>query len=125
MKEGKFVVLCVDDDPDMLSALAMVLERSGYLVRTAASGEEGFREFREAAPDLVIVDLMMEQVDSGTRLLARLKEAGNRAPVYVLSSIGDALQQTVSTADLGLAGVFQKPIDPRSLVTTLQMRLKG
>jgi len=124
MKDGKFDILCIDDDSDILSSLKRILERNGYFVRTGSSGEEGLKAYRESAPDLVIVDLMMEQVDSGTSLLAGLKSAGNKAPVYMLSSVGDSLNQTVSTADLGLAGVFQKPIDPKALLATLKARLK-
>jgi CheY-like chemotaxis protein len=123
MKDGKHVILCVDDDPDILQTLRMVLEKNGYQMVGAGSAEEAISKYHEAKPDLLIVDLMMEQVDSGTGLVRKLKELGNQAPSYVLSSVGDEMSSTVDPAELGLSGVFQKPIDPKVLIETLKARL--
>ena len=71
MRDGKQVVLCVDDEQDILDGLRMVLEAEGYLVETASNGKEGLRVFSEVAPDLVLVDMMMETYDAGLNL-ARL-----------------------------------------------------
>jgi len=124
MKGGKFQILCVDDDPDILQTLKLVLEKNGYAMVSASSAEEGLRKFEETKPDFVVVDLMMEQIDSGTSLVTRIKASGNKAPIYMLSSIGDELSQTTNVAKLGLDGVFQKPIDPKSLLATLKAKLK-
>lgn len=124
MKGGKFQILCVDDDPDILQTLKMVLEKNGYEMIQASSAEEGLRRFEEVAPDFVIVDLMMEQIDSGTNLVTKIKALGNRAPLYMLSSMGDELSQTTNVTRLGLDGVFQKPIDPKALLATLKAKLK-
>jgi two-component system OmpR family response regulator len=123
MEGGKFVVLCVDDDPDILEYLKVVLEANGYAVRTAGSAEEGMRRYRQLQPDALIVDLMMEEIDSGTGLVTELKAAGNRAPVFMLSSAGDGLSRMVDTSSLGLAGVFQKPLDSEVLVSLLKAKL--
>ena len=123
MEGGKFVVLCVDDDPDILEYLKVVLEANGYAVRTAGSAEEGMRRYRQLQPDAMIVDLMMEEIDSGTGLVTELKAAGNRAPVFMLSSAGDGLSRMVDTSSLGLAGVFQKPLDSDVLVSLLKAKL--
>ncbi|MGI5865240.1 MAG: response regulator transcription factor [Myxococcales bacterium] len=123
MKDGKHVILCVDDDPDILQTLRMVLEKNGYHMVGAASAEEAISKYNEAKPDLLIVDLMMEQVDSGAGLVRKLKEMGNQAPSYMLSSVGDEMNATIDSAELGLSGVFQKPIDPKVLVETIRTRL--
>jgi DNA-binding response OmpR family regulator len=123
MKDGKHVILCVDDDPDILQTLRMVLEKNGYFVAAAGSSDEAVQKFGKHRPDLIIVDLMMEQVDSGTGLVRKLKDLGNRAPSYMLSSVGDELNATVDADALGLAGVFQKPIDPKLLLETIRARL--
>jgi DNA-binding response OmpR family regulator len=123
MEGGKHVILCVDDDPDILEYLKVVLEASGYTVRTAGSAEEGMRRFREVHPDALIVDLMMEEIDSGTGLVTELKAAGNQAPVFMLSSAGDGLSRMVDTSSLGLAGVFQKPLDSDVLLPLLKAKL--
>jgi CheY-like chemotaxis protein len=116
-------ILLVDDDPDVIDALRIVLEKHGYRVVSAASAEEGMLRYREAAPQLIIADLMMEEVDSGTGFVRELKLEGNTAPVYLLSSVGNALHGAVDYASLGLAGVFQKPIDPPTLIAVVRSRI--
>jgi DNA-binding response OmpR family regulator len=123
MKDGKQVILCVDDDPDVLDSTRIVLEANGFFVETARSAEEGLRVFEDTAPDLIIVDLMMEEVDAGTGLVKSLKLAGNKAPVYLLSSVGDQLNLVTDTTGLGLSGVFQKPVDFDNLIKTIRSKL--
>ncbi len=124
MKDGKYQILCVDDDSDILTTMKLVLEKNGYEMIGASSAEEGYKKYQEVRPDFVIVDLMMEQIDSGTMLVTKIKALGNKAPLYMLSSMGDDLNQTTNVGKLGLDGVFQKPIDPKTLVATLKAKLK-
>jgi DNA-binding response OmpR family regulator len=124
MKNGKHVILCVDDDNDILETLKVVLEANSYSVVTAGTAEAGFKTWQAQKPDLVIVDLMMEEVDAGTSLVMRLKAQGNVAPVFLLSSVGDQLNRNIDYNQLGLSGVFQKPIDPNVLLTTVKRHLK-
>lgn len=123
MQDGKHVILCVDDDQDMLDALRLVLESNGYVMVGARSGEEGLKTFKQANPDLIIVDLMMEEVDAGTSLVRSLKAEGNTKPVYMLSSVGDQMNMNIDYNELGLSGVFQKPIDNQQLLTVLKSKL--
>ena len=124
MQDGKYVILCIDDDQDILESLRLVLEAHGYIMLGAATGEEGLRIYKQAKPDLLIVDLMMEEVDAGTNFVKELKASGNTAPVYMLSSVGDSLTVSADYAELGLTGVFQKPIDPDTLLAILKKKLK-
>jgi CheY-like chemotaxis protein len=123
MRDGKFVVLYVDDDTDLHDTMRLMLEGAGYVLESAATAEEGLRRYKQVNPDLVIVDLMMEEVDAGTNLVKELKLVGNTKPVYLLSSVGDALDRSTCSEDLGLAGVFQKPIHKDTLLKTLKARL--
>lgn len=124
MGDEKYRILCVDDDPDILESLRIVLESGGYQVSTAQSGEEGLARYKEWLPDLVIIDLMMEEIDSGTNLVKELKILGNRAPVYLLSSTGDNLQNAIDFSELGLTGVFQKPVNPTVLLKIIEVKLR-
>ena len=124
MQDGKYVILCVDDDPDVLEYLRVVLEAEGYAVATASSAEEGLRVYREKKPDALILDLMMEEVDAGTSMVTELKAMGDTAPIYRLSSTGDNLSRTIDPSSLGLAGVFQKPVDSEVLLSLLKSKLK-
>lgn len=123
MQSDKHVILYVDDDEDFRDAMRQLLEGHGYEMAEAASAEEGIKVFKKTSPDLVIIDLMMEEVDAGMNLLRELHAAGNEAPVYLLSSMGDNMAMVTDTGDLGFAGVFQKPINHQSLLRTLETRL--
>ena len=124
MQDGKHVILCIDDDEDVLFFLRTVLEAAGYIVAEAATAEEGIEVYKESKPDLLIVDLMMEEVDAGTSFVKEIRLLGNTAPVYMLSSVGDTLNMAADYASLGLAGIFQKPIESERLLTILDAKLK-
>jgi DNA-binding response OmpR family regulator len=117
------LILYVDDDPDYLEAVRVILESAGYEMAEASSAEEGLQVYKQRRPDLVIVDLMMEEVDSGTAFVKELRLQGNQAPIYMLSSVGDSMSLSVDHVALGLAGVFQKPIDRATLLGVVRARL--
>lgn len=118
-------ILLVDDDPDVLETLRLVLEGAGYTVATAPTAEQGLRRYDEAKPDAVIVDLMMEEIDAGVGFVKELRLRGNKAPVFMLTSVGDAMSVTTDTTALGLEAVLQKPVDRTSLLRMLRSRLGG
>jgi DNA-binding response OmpR family regulator len=123
MREGKHVVLYVEDDADYQDTVREILEAADFEMVAASSAEEGIRAWDIEKPDLVIVDLMMEEVDAGTSLITDLRARGCDVPIYMLSSVGDDLAMSMDYGALGLAGVFQTPIAVRSLVTILKARL--
>lgn len=123
MQDGKHVILCIDDDDDILFFLQTVLEAKGYKVLTAGTAEEGLRLFKSTTPDFLFVDLMMEEVDAGTRLVKELKLLGNTAPIFMLSSVGDNLSMIADYTSLGLSGVLQKPVDEQQLLAILKAKL--
>lgn len=124
MKDGKNVILYVEDDQDFLDGMRLVLESNGYAFVGANSAEDGIRKYKEVQPDLVIVDLMMEEVDAGTSFVKELRALGSRTPVYMVSSVGDALTLSTDYRELGLAGVLQKPVNPPTLLALLKSKLK-
>lgn len=124
MKDGKYVIQYVEDDADYRDSIRTVLEAGGYHVIDAASGEEGLRQFKAEQPDLIIVDLMMEEVDTGTAMVRDLKMAGCTVPIIITSSAGDALHMTTDYTELGLAGVLQKPVDFDLLLALIRSKLQ-
>ena len=124
MRDGKHVILYVDDDADYRYAMRQILEANSMEMVEASDGEEGLRVYREQGPDLILLDLMMEEVDAGVNLLRELRADGNAAPVYLISSVGDTMSMTTNAAELGFAGVFQKPIDNERLLSVIRARLK-
>ena len=81
-------ILLVDDDIDLLEQNKTLLESKGIEVFTAESGEEGIEKFNEVKPDAAIIDLIMEEHDSGFVLCHKLKktEVGKNIPVFILTS---------------------------------------
>ena len=116
-------VLIIDDDPDIRKATRIVLESAGFVVGEASTGQEGLKTAQKIKPDAILLDLMMETVDAGSKVSTQLKEAGFTAPIYLLSSVGDAVRYNIDAQDLGLAGIFQKPIDHNTLLSTLKAEL--
>ena len=123
MQDGKHVVLCIDDDSDIRDSMRVILEASGYAFFEASTAEEGVEVFRRTRPDIVIVDLMMEEVDAGTNFVKEIKLLGANVPIVMLSSVGDSLSSMVDTDKLGLAGVLQKPVSANALRKLLAERL--
>lgn len=123
MADDKRVILCIDDDPDFLDSMRMILEEEGYRMETAGSAEEGIRRYKELKPACILVDLMMEEIDSGTSFVKEVKALGQTPPIFMLSSMGDNLTLNTSYTDLGLDGVLQKPVNPAVLSKTLKAKL--
>ena len=119
----KNMILIIDDDQDFRYSLRMILESGGYEVEEAPSAEDGLKQFKTGNPDLVIVDLMMEEVDSGTNFVKEMKAIGADVPIFMLSSVGDQMSQMTNYSDIGLSGVLQKPVEPKNLLSTIGKKL--
>jgi DNA-binding response OmpR family regulator len=124
MRDGKHVILYVDDDQDMLDGMRVQLEAKGYVMLEATSAEEGVRVLRRERPDFVLVDLMMEEVDAGTQFVRDLRLQGDQVPIAMLTSVGDSFAMTADPQSLGLAAVLQKPVDARILDELIRARLR-
>lgn len=124
MQDGKHVILCVDDDADVRDYMEAVLPAAGYVCITAESAEAGLKAARENEPDLIVVDLMMEEVDAGTNFVKEVRASGKSTPIYMLSSVGDNLSLVTDYSALGLDGVFQKPLQKDRLLSVIETRLK-
>ena len=109
-------ILIIDDDPDILNAAKIILEAHGYNTVTADGEDKGLTVFLKEKPDLILCDMMMEAVDSGASLTAKIRGHNKDIPIFLLSSIGNATSATIDISSYGFTGVFQKPFDPKSLI---------
>jgi len=113
-------ILVVDDDPDLVETVAMMLESKGCEVGRAYDGVEGEESIKERRPDLVILDVMMPRKD-GYVLCAELKakEETRDIPVVLLTAVGEAVPTTKYTHADGMAteadDYVSKPIDTEGL----------
>ncbi len=117
------IILIIDDDPDILDSVTAILTAKGFKAITSLSGKQGIESFKKNKPDLVLCDMMMESVDEGTKVAQQIRKKDAKVPIYLLSSIGSATAMNVEIGKLGFNGVFQKPIDPDSLVAAIKKAL--
>jgi two-component system, OmpR family, response regulator len=111
-------ILIIDDDPDILHMGDVVLGREGHEVLLASNRAEGLRRTADEAPDLIILDVMMEEIDDGFVIARELRQQGYRVPILMLTSIGAATGMRFDK-DPVLAPVddfAEKPLHPAALV---------
>ncbi len=80
-------ILIVDDDPDVVDAARLYLEKEGYEVESAANREDGMRLAGEGKADLLVLDIMMTEPDDGIAMAQDLRKAGFDKPILMMSSI--------------------------------------
>jgi CheY-like chemotaxis protein len=112
-------ILIVDDDASLRAALQDYLSGAGYAVRTADSGAAMDARLAEAAPDLVVLDVMMPGED-GLSICRRLQ---GRAPVLMLSAMGETTDRIVGL-EVGAADYLPKPFEPRELLARVRAVLR-
>jgi len=118
-------VLLVDDDEDFLEMHTAVLEHRGYEVIAARSSRECLEKLEEVKPDIVVLDVMMEQFDAGFKASGKIKDKYADVPVMLLTAIGtqtnldfssskDVLE--ISRAD----ALLDKPVSPKVLIDEIE-----
>jgi len=111
-------ILLVDDDPDVVDACRLFLEREGHTVAAAYNRGEGMRAVTVENPDLLVLDVIMEQPDDGIAMAQDLRRQGFAKPILMLTSIGKVTGLTYGRdSDLVPVDAFvEKPVDPAVLV---------
>lgn len=121
-------ILLVDDDLDLLEQNKILLETKGFNVITAESAEEGFKLFQQEKPDAAIVDLIMEQMDSGFILCYKMKKTdhGKQIPVFMLTSATYETGFKFSTSSkeekewIKCDGILNKPVVVEELLAKME-----
>lgn len=110
-------ILIVDDDPDMVAASRIVLERDGYSVESASNLNDGLRRLEETKPDLLILDVMLEEPDDGLRLARQVRRTGNNLPILMLTSVNRAMGLQIGKDNemVPVDEFVEKPVDPPTL----------
>src|SRR5665647_2337379 len=118
-------ILIVDDDPDIVDAGRLVLEREGYQVESASNRAEGMKAVDEVKPDLLILDIMMEEPDDGLRMAREIRKGGNGPPIIMLTSVNAALGLNMDKdEEMVPVEEFQpKPVDPQTLIAKVKKLL--
>jgi two-component system response regulator MprA len=115
-------ILVVDDEPAVRDSLERALRLEGYEVQLAADGVEALDEVARAAPDAILLDLMMPRLD-GLEVCRVLRSRGDRTPILVLTA-RDAVSDRVSGLDAGADDYVVKPFALDELLARLRALLR-
>jgi excisionase family DNA binding protein len=117
------LVLIVDDDDRLREYVRVNLEAEGYVVREAASAEDGLAALEDESPDLILLDVMMPKVD-GWEMLQRVHEKHGVGSIPVIMFSGKVDEQSATEAtSRGAQGFIGKPFDPRALIESTKQLL--
>ena len=124
-------ILLVDDDPDILDALTMILEAKGYQVVTAQDGIEGLANLKAEKPDLLILDLLMPKMD-GFAVCKELQDPRwskfKDIPILILTSVREEASRRRYELETGLEldvdDYVEKPISPDVLLERVGKLIK-
>ena len=118
-------ILIVDDDPDIIEAGRLVLEREGYEVEGAPNRADGMKRLEEVKPDLLILDIMMEEPDDGLRMAREIRKVGHTLPIIMLTSVNAAMGLNIDKdEEMVPVDEFQpKPVDPQTLIAKVKKLL--
>jgi DNA-binding response OmpR family regulator len=121
MKNGTRI-LVVEDDRSIARLVQLELEHRGYAVRCTYDGPAGLEAVSEFRPAAVILDIMLPKVD-GVGVLKRLRAAGNKVPVIMLTARGDPLDK-VHSLDRGADDYLTKPFNVEELIARVRALLR-
>lgn len=122
---AKPVILCVDDEPHVLTLIKQHLTDGGYEARTAASGSAALQMIQQEKPDLILLDIHMPGMD-GYTLCAGLQENDGTAqiPIIFVTGLGGEQDRTRALAAGGV-GYVQKPFSEQALLDTIRTHLRA
>lgn len=115
-------VFVVEDEPALQDILRGYLQRAGYRVETFRSGSRAWQAILQQAPDLVVLDIMLPDLD-GLTVLQRLRQTGNRVPVILLTAKSEQADRIAGLAE-GADDYVVKPCAPTEVVLRVQAVLR-
>jgi len=111
-------ILCVDDEPNILSVRGMILKREGYHVLTASNGPDALGLFAVMRVDAVVLDYLMPQMD-GAAVATQMKQIRNSVPILLLSGCLDIPKEHLALFD----GFISKGEAPTALLAAIEKLL--
>ncbi|MDE2388840.1 MAG: response regulator [Betaproteobacteria bacterium] len=116
----------VDDDSDIREAVGRILCKNGYEVDSYLSMQEFIDSLEDEnkRPDLAILDVMVESMDSGLTTYAKIHKRFPQIQTIFLTSLGDMIRPYFEDGSHEWVCIMEKPVEPVSLLATINDRLK-
>ena len=119
-------ILCVEDEPEMIDLMRLILGRRGFEVKGATGGIEGIKMIRQELPDLVLLDLMMPDMD-GWEVYQQMKadEKTKHIPVIVVTAKAQSIDKVLGLHIAKVDDYLAKPFSPQDLLSSVERVLKS
>ena len=119
-------ILCVEDEPEMIDLIRLILGRRGFEIKGAAGGIEGLKMIRQNPPDLVLLDLMMPDMD-GWEVYQQMKadEKTKNIPVIVVTAKAQSIDKVLGLHIAKVDDYLTKPFSPQDLMNSVEKVLKS
>ena len=110
------LILCIEDEQEMIDLIRLILSRRGFNVRGANSGVEGLKIIRDEHPDLILLDLMMPDMD-GWEVYQQMKadDATKNIPVIVVTARAQSIDKVLGLHIAKVDDYIAKPFSPQEL----------
>jgi DNA-binding response OmpR family regulator len=115
-------ILIIEDEPDLVKGLKLNLSDEGFDVDWAVNGMEGLRKAIEEAPDLIILDIMLPEMD-GFEVCRKLRQKNINTPIIMLTAKGGEIDKVVGL-EIGADDYITKPFSIRELLARIKVRLR-
>ncbi len=118
-------VLCIDDEPGVVELVALILKSQGIKVDGANSGREGLETMRQTAPDAVLLDVMMPEMD-GWEVYKQMQADNNLKdiPVIIVTARNSTFEEIIARERAGVSDYVTKPFLPNDLRKSLAQVLR-
>jgi two-component system chemotaxis response regulator CheY len=118
-------VLIIDDSPFMRSVIKTIVNNNGYnVIGEAENGKIGVERCRELSPDIITLDVTMDEMD-GLTALEHIMKINAKTVVIILSAIAGQKWFVDRAKELGAKTILTKPVDPKHLISTLNFYTKA
>jgi DNA-binding response OmpR family regulator len=113
-------ILCIEDEPEMIDLIRLILGRRGFDVIGAAGGKEGLEKVRKEPPDLILLDLMMPDMD-GWEVYQQIKadEKTKDIPVIVVTAKAQSIDKVLGLHIAKVDDYIAKPFSPQDLLNSV------
>lgn len=118
------LIAIIDDDPDIIDASTLVLKSKGYEIISATNPKDGYLVVRENNPDLIILDVMMDEPDDGFFLAQKFRKENIHTPILMYTSVSKAVGMDFGANEMVPVDDFvEKPITPEELIMKVEKLL--
>ena len=113
-------ILCIEDEPEMIDLIRLILGRRGFDVIGAAGGKDGLEKVRQQPPDLILLDLMMPDMD-GWEVYQQIKadEKIKNIPVIVVTAKAQSIDKVLGLHIAKVDDYIAKPFSPQELLNSV------